>query len=171
MIKHFFTIVFIFFTNASFGQNLTLDQVIGLRTKSLGIVEEFLTSRNWEMITAEDESKELLGEVYFAYKKSTIDDKAESFIKFTYSTRDNFMNRVDIQINTLNKYKSFMTRLKALGYNLKYSKGKDGNIIKVYKGKGLAIEVLSKPHSSDFGTSTTYSFFICEIGLYYLKYE
>lgn len=153
------------------GQNLTLDQVISLRTKSLAGVEEFLTAKNWEMTEANEPEEGTMGSATFAYQKSYYDDKAVSFISYFYSKYSSNSNRVNIQINKTQTYNTFLTRLKALGYKLSSSKVDDGKIVKIYKSKTLTIEVTSATQREDFTTKTTYSFFICNSLDYSLQFE
>jgi len=168
MIKLYTALVTFLFTNFAIGQNLSLDQVLALRTKPLEIVEEYLTSRSWEMLKAEAESNGSLGNVGFAYKKSDISDQAESFIGYIYKSSDSISNRINMQINILSKYNNYMARIRAMGFILRKTQVKEGEVIKVYTGKGVAIEVSTTTHRDELATTTTYSFLICEINEYYI---
>jgi len=168
MIKICAVVITSLFINFAIGQNLSLDQMMALRTKSLAVVEEHLSSLNCEMVMAEAEFNGSLGSVDFAYKKSDISDKAESFIRYIYKTSDSTSNRIKVQINTLGKYNQYMARIKAMGFILRKTEVKEGEIIKVYTGKGVAIEVSTSTNRDELTTTTTYSLLICEINQYYI---
>ena len=145
------------------GQNLTLDQLILLNTKSLAEVEEFLTAKNWEFIKATEPSDGMLGSVTFAYQKHNYDDKASSFLTYYYSKYSKSSTRTNIQINTTTIYNTFLSRLKSLGYKLASSNVEGGDIKKIYKGKSYVIEVTTGAQEEDFATKTTYHFFVQRI--------
>lgn len=57
---------------SSIAQNLTFDEVLSLRKKSLSGVEEYLNARGWKFLeAAEPEGFDKLGNVTFTYKKIT----------------------------------------------------------------------------------------------------
>ena len=146
---------------AGFSQNVTLDELINLRKKNLTIVEETLSSKGWTYINGESPNLYGLGKATFAYKKSTYDDTALSFLTYYYS-EDNSESKITIQINTKDKYNSFLLRLKALGFKLMNSEISEGSIIKNYKVKSTSIKIeisTSKEELSDV-TKTYYHFVI-----------
>lgn len=171
MRKFILLLTFFSATLCSVGQNVTLDQVISLRSKTLADVEEFLTAKNWQLTEATEPADGTMGSTTFAYDKSYYDDKAASFITYFYGKSVLSSNRINIQINKTTTYNTFMTRLKALGYKLSSSKVADGKIVKIYKGKSLTIEVTSGTQQEDFTTKTTYQFFICTSVDYSLQFE
>ncbi len=168
----FLSFLIVFLTCAvTKGQNLTLDQVISLRTKSLAGVEEFLTAKNWQLTEATEPDETTKGTATFAYDKSYYDDKATSFIIYFYGKYSTSSNRVMIQVNKTTTYNTYMARLKAMGYKLTSSKVVDGKIEKIYKSKTLTIEVSTGTQKEDFTTKTTYHFFICNSLDYSLQFE
>jgi len=152
------------------GQNITLDQVINLRTKSLAEVEEFLVSKNWEMVQAKEPSDSTLGMATFSYDKSGYNNKAASFVRYLYNNATSNLNRISIQINKTSIYSSFLVRLKALGFKLTSSKVKDGAIVKLYKDKSLTIEITNATQQENYVTKTAYQFFICNSFDYYIQF-
>jgi hypothetical protein len=160
---------FILFSNFIHAQNLTLDQVMSLRDKSLAEVEEFLTTRNWEMKNATEPDESNLGTASFAFNKNLFDDKATAFITYHYAGNVMF-NRVNIQISTLQAYNLYMSRLKALNYKIVNSKVVSGQIVKVYKGKNLTVRVSSSTYNDEFATRTIYQFFICSSADYEIMF-
>jgi hypothetical protein len=153
-------IIFLAFSSIIKAQNLTIDQVISLRSKPLASVEEFLTSKSWELNNATEPSEETMGMASFAYNKSYYDDKATSFITYFYSSHSDY-KRINIQINKLATYNLYMARLKALNYKLTSSKVINNEIVKIYKGNSLTIQVGTSTQKDDFTTRAVYQFFIC----------
>ncbi|MEM0543810.1 hypothetical protein WFZ85_14410 [Flavobacterium sp. j3] len=146
----------------SFSQNLTLDDLISLRKKKLANLEETLTLKGWSFIKGNEPGYENLGKATFAYKQSSFEDKAESFINYIYSETST-TKRINIQMHKKDKYNLFLTRIKSLGCKLLDSKIDGGNIKKVYQGATLTFMISISTQKDDFSsTSTVYHFLILE---------
>ena len=170
------------------GQNVSIDELISLRAKSLGSVEEFLTARKWEMISATEERVDtvkrldtvtykylktynyFMGNVDFAYKKNTYNESAESFIHFYYQEKFPTSNRLSIQVHTVATYNLYIARIKVLGYKLKKSSVKDGRIIKVYEANKNIIRVTTSIQEQGSSNKTIYSFTIWDSISYQNEY-
>lgn len=171
MVKFFLAFFLISFCTLTKGQNITLDQAISLRKKSLASVEEFLTAKNWEMIEATEKKEDKYGCIKFAYNKKAYDDKAESFIGFFYDTPlpDNYSS-LQIQLSKIKTYNIYVARMKELGYKLEKSFIEEGSVVKVYK-KNETIIVIRVSNQKEYSeTKTIYTFFICHPLIYALQY-
>lgn len=159
--------------NNAFAQNVTIEQVLSLRTKPLSYIDEFLTGKNWELIEANEPSDEKIGELSFAYKKSSIDDTAESFINFYYTNYSVSNNMLSFQVITPSKYNSYLTKIKALGYKLQNSFVDKGELIKVYQKNGITIKIntSTQKDDEDSSTQTTYVFNILTNSMYNIIYN
>ncbi len=155
----------------SFSQKVSIDEIIALRIKSLANVEEYLTVKGWQLTEANEPIDGRLGWATFAYEKSSISDKALSFITYYYDNNSSIFNRINIQVNSSSVYSSFISRLKTLGYKVSSSNVSEGKIVKIYKGKNITIEVKIGTHQDDLVTKTTYQFFICDSFDYSLQFE
>ncbi len=143
-----------------FSQNLTLDEASSLRTKSIGEVEETLTSKNWTLLNAEAPKDGKDGLINFAFSKNSYDDKALAFLWLIYSETTT-VKRVEIQINKKEFYDKYIARIKSLGCKLITSKVKDGEIVKVYRGKSTTFEVTVTTNKElDSETKTVYYLYI-----------
>jgi hypothetical protein len=170
--KIVFLVVIALFNNNCDAQNLTLDQVLNLRTKELSYVDEYLTTKKWSMLSAEEPTDENMGNISFAYNKGIYDDKAESFIDFYYSSISNSYNRIKIQVNKSSNYNIYIARIKALGYKLQKSFVEDGDLVKIYQSSNTTIKVSTSTQKDDFtSTKTTHSFFILTTTSYNLNYN
>jgi hypothetical protein len=159
--KIVFIIIIVLFFNNCEAQNLTLDQVLNLRTKSLSYIDEYLTVKKWSMLSAEEPKDDNLGNISFAYNKGIYDDKAESFINYYYSSISNLYNRISIQVNKVSNYNIYIARIKALGYKLQKSFIEDGDLVKVYQSSNTTIKVSTSTQNDDFiSTKTSYTFSI-----------
>ena len=162
MRKYLILFISIISINNSLGQNITLDEAISLRKKDLAVVEEYLTSKNWSLISAQEPTEDEMGMASFAFEKGLYDDKAQAFITFFYSGRTG-RTRLDVQVHKKDIYTSYISRLKVLGCKLIKSKIEDNKIIKVYRGKTTTIEISVDTQKDSFGsTKTAYHFFITE---------
>lgn len=165
------TLVFILIYSLSFSQNLTLDELIGLRKRDLATVEEKLTLKGWSFIRGEEPQSGNLGKATFAYNKSSYEDKAESFINYLYSDISD-RKRIDIQIVKKEKYNLFLARIKALGCKLIDSNISDGNIKKIYQGATLTFIISIATQKEDYSsTSTLYHFFVIENSDYRINFD
>ena len=165
------TLVFILIYSLSFSQNLTLDELIGLRKRDLATVEEKLTLKGWSFIRGEEPENGNLGKATFAYNKSSYEDKAESFINYLYSDISD-RKRIDIQIVKKEKYNLFLARIKALGCKLIDSNISDGNIKKIYQGATLTFIISIATQKEDYSsTSTLYHFFVVENSDYRINFD
>jgi hypothetical protein len=166
MKKILFTII-ILFPLTIFAQNLSFEQVLSLRTKTLSNLEEYLTSKKWEMLEATEPNENTMGSVDFAYNKSRFDDKAESFINFYYSNGSTKNNRLTIQVNKVSNYNLYLAKIKSLGYKLQRSYVEEGDLIKLYQTNNMTIRIRTSTQSDEFSsTRTTYSFFILPTSSY-----
>lgn len=156
MKKHFLTLFFVALCTLTKGQNISIDQVISLRTQPLASVEEFLTANKWQMIDAKQVSEGSMAT--FAYKKSADSDKAQSFLYVYYL--EHAPNRLRIQMHKADTYNLYLARLKALGYKLKNSYVKDDSIFKIYELNGITVMIETSNHETDSATKTIYVFAI-----------
>lgn len=163
--KKILTIIFYTVVFNSYSQHITLDQLFALRNKNIVEVEDFLSKRNWQLISAEEPANDRFGNVTFAYKKSSYSDNAEAFITYYYSKYQGGTSRILMEFFDLPLYNKNMLRLNELGYSLTSSSVKNGTIEKTYSGKLLTIMTAISPRKESAypnlsQTNTRYSFFI-----------
>lgn len=171
MIKIGITFLFaIICSIVTFGQNISLDELISLSQKNVVNVEEYLTNKQWKVLSIKQGEESKMNVITFSYNKSNYSDKAESFIKYLYSEEIG-TRRINIQINNTSKYNVYLSSLKAKGVRLIDTKIENGSITKVYQGKTLTFMV-STDISSDYmgATSTSYNFFVLENSDYRINF-
>jgi hypothetical protein len=143
-------------------QNLTLDEIISLRKKDIASVEEYLTTKGWEMVSTKEGDIENLSTIDFAFNKSYYEDKAESFFTYFYSEYTG-RSRVNIQIHKSEKYNLLLARIKALGCKLIHSQILDTGIKKVYQGATSTFIINVNTNKEDYNnTKTVYHIFIID---------
>ncbi len=159
-----------FISNA---QNLTIDQVISLRTKSLVYVEEYLAARNWELLSAKDQTRTNFGEIIYSYHRKGLDYKANAFLTFLSHTDYPNSGRVMFQFSNLSKNSLFINRLKMLGFKLADSGIKDGSITKIYKNKTLAIVSTTSIIEDEVSSSSinSYKFYLFDLIDFEINYQ
>lgn len=151
MKKYLLIIIFIF-CNQLFSQNLTIDELINLRDSNISSVEEFLSGKQWKLIKSEEPTERNFGSIMFAYNKSDYDNSATSFVRYIYSNTS-YTRRIGIQINSLEKYNSYLSRIKqVIGCKLISTKINDDGILKVYGCKGITFMVKVKSTSNYYIT-------------------
>lgn len=171
--KILFTLIILFFSLNIFSQNLTLDEVMNLRKKSIANCEEYLTSKNWNLISSKSGKKDYkLGNLIFAYNKNPFDDNAESFIYFYYSDFSD-RKRIKIQLIQPQIYNNYIDRIKSFRCKLIDNKVNDDGIVKTYQGATTTfIITISTPKDVTNSTSSTlYYFLIIDNSDYELNYN
>ncbi len=148
MKKNLFVLFIILSYSLSNAQNLTLAQILDVRKKDLGNAEEYLTSKGWEFLEAEEPEFDKMGSATFTYNKDDMSSRAESFLTFLYSDSAQ-NNRVSIQISKKIKYTEYINSIKSFGCKILSSKVEEGKIVKIYRGATTTFVIKS-------GTSTNY---------------
>jgi hypothetical protein len=82
--------------NSIIAQNLNIQQILNLQKKDFVGVEEYLSEKDWSLLEIEKATDGKLATVIFAYKKSSYNDKAESFLYYFYSDK---RSRINIQVH------------------------------------------------------------------------
>ena len=157
--KKIFSFILFSISTLCNSQNLTLDELVSLRKKSLVSVEESLSVKGWNYIKGDSPEFDKLGSATFAYKKSSYDDKAQSFITYFYSDNST-EKKISIQINSKEKYTSYLTKIKALGCKLIDSEMSEGSIIKTYQGKTTTFKIEVTTVIEEFSSSTKTLYYI-----------
>lgn len=137
----------IFICNITKAQNLTIAQILEIKRKDLGKVEEYLTAKGWQFSEANEPTDDKLGSVIFAYNKSSFSSSAESFINFYY-TNYSPKTRVSIQLHRKNKYSEYLNAINNYGCKLISTKVKEGRLVKIYRGITTTFEVSSTTSSN-----------------------
>lgn len=156
LLTHLFCFIFLI----SYSQNLTFDQFQSLRTKPLNQIEEFLSSKKWELISAIEPSDDSLGKVVFAYERNiNSPNTARNWIKLYLSKKSSFNNQIQIQLNNNKAYQLFLNRLKQLGFIFHNIKVGENGIDKIYKSKmTVCLITLSQIETSNSSQSSVYYF-------------
>ena len=138
MIKNLLLILLSFFgITHSFSQSITIDELISLRKKSIGEVEEALTSKGWVYQSGIQPDEHQLGTVLFASKPNY--HYLQPVIMYLYSSTD--VVRISITGVKKDRYDILLARIKSLGYKLISSKMSRDTLIKIYQGPTLTFEI------------------------------
>lgn len=151
--KHLLLALALLISNSVLSQNLTLAQILEIKKKDLGNAEEYLTSKGWEFLEAEEPTYDKLGNATFTYNKSDMSSRAESFLTFFYSNYSD-KTRISIQVNKKIKYTEYINSIKGYGCKLINSKVEEGKIVKIYRGATTTFEVTSSTSSNFYNEET-----------------
>jgi len=133
----------------TFGQQLTFDQLLLLKSKDLSTVEEFLVERKWSFMGAEEATSESCETAEFAFGQSDFDeDKAVAF--FTY-VNCSYSTRVIYQMHNKTTYMAIVNRIKQLGYKQGATKIEEGGIIKTFLSKAYIVRVRTSTSANAYG--------------------
>ena len=158
-----------FVANTLIGQNLTVGSLIELSKKSLGEVEEDLTSKNWYFFQGRDEKKSVsgffqskeeeksvFGTASFVFDVPNLNEGvlAKYFITYYYSVQKS-ANIVEFTHRNKKIYENFCEQIDNLDFRLFSSYTENGNIIKVYSQGGSIVEITIPPN---FEKENSYKF-------------
>lgn len=149
MRKQYFICIVILSNFIGYAQNLTIDELVDLRKKDLGQVEEYLSTKGWEYLQGDTGGFGELDSATFSYSKSQYNNKAESFITYSYSQLSE-TKRIQIQIHEVEIYNKYLNRIKSYGCKLIKSTMEDGILIKYYQGKTTTFQILVGTQVDDF---------------------
>ena len=151
--KYKIFIVIFSFSSLVSAQNLTLAQLLEIKKMDLGTAEEYLTSKGWEFLDAEEPFDEKLGKASFSFNKSDSSDFSESFLTYLFSEISDF-SRLSIQINNRIKYNEYLNTIKSYGCKLIDSKIENGEIIKIYRGATTTFQFTTAKGSNYYDVET-----------------
>lgn len=144
-----FILVFVFNTSFLCSQNLTMSQILEIKKKDLGNVEEYLTFKGWEYMEASEPTIDKLGVASFSYNKNDMFGKAQSFLTYIYDDYSD-VNEIIIQVNNREKYTEYLTAIKGYGCKMISSKVENENIVKIYRGATITFKVMTSVTKNDF---------------------
>ena len=130
--KKLLLIVFLIFFSWGFGQNLSLSELISLRSVGLETVEIYLTKKGWDFTYAEEEKGEELASINFVYGSQGNFEHGESFIHRLYSS--NGKNRLAIVLGKKTKYLEYLNAVRNFSPNTLFSGQDKGDFMKIYQG-------------------------------------
>ncbi len=153
-----FILVFVFNTSFLCSQNLTMSQILEIKKKDLGNVEEYLTFKGWEYMEASEPTIDKRGVATFSYDKDNMSDKAQSFLTYIYD--DDFgINVIILQIINREKYTEYLTAIKGYGCKMISSKVKNEDIIKIYRGATITFKVTTSITKNGFNQNSAFWMF------------
>ncbi|HQW11554.1 MAG TPA: hypothetical protein PK076_00970 [Saprospiraceae bacterium] len=145
----------------SFSQNLKMSEILEIRGKDIGQIEEYLTAKKWNFIGSEKNN------INFSYNQEIYGSKAESFLKVYFISDNSSLNWLSIQIHKKEKYIEYLNDIKSFGCKLIKSEIKEGNLVKTYKGKTLIFEITVSDNKNSFSNvKSFYDIFVLPIGEY-----
>ncbi len=101
------------YNNSNTGQNVSLDELISLRTQSLNSVGDFLVAKQWHVVRIREQTKTVLGYMSIHYGDSI----PSPYINIEVS-RKLGGNYIEILLHSEKMYLSYIHRLNDLKYNV-----------------------------------------------------
>lgn len=132
-----------------FGQNLSLSQLMSLRTMELDDAETFLTTRGWNYNVGEEETDGKLAAVNFIYSNDGSLQYGEAFLSLMFSSYGT--EKIFLQISKQSKYLEYLNAVKSFKPTLVYTGTKDGDLIKIYQGATTTFKFVTSTGSNRYG--------------------
>lgn len=144
-------LLFVLLASISFGyaQNLSLPQLMSLRTMDLDDAELFLTQKGWSYSKGEAPSEEKFGVLQFVYNSTGDFDFGEAFIWKIYSYDG--INILKAQIGKQSKYLEYLTAVKNYKPELIFSGTEDDELVKVYRGATTTFKFSTSTAENTYG--------------------
>lgn len=149
----------------AFGQNLTLSEILAVRTMDIAEAEEFLIGKGWDFDGAKNEG--FFSVLSFAYKMNSYDGSAESFMDYSYY--DAQFSIISFLTKNENKYMEYLSQIKKRGAKLIASYIDDeGALIKEYQDSTLTytIKIIKAERKPGYKPASIYVFKIYTNELY-----
>ena len=132
-----------------YGQNLSLSQLISLRTMSLDNMENLLNQKGWKFSEAEEQTAESSGLLSFIYSSTNSIQYGESFLsRFTFANGE---DTIWLQISKQNKYLEYLNAVKNFNPTLTFSGIRNGSLVKIYEGATTTFEFETATTKDRFG--------------------
>ncbi|MCT8339887.1 hypothetical protein MG296_07465 [Flavobacteriaceae bacterium TK19130] len=150
--------LFMMFSFGLMGQNLSVEQMLSLSKKDLGLVEDYLSGKNWFFYTGSDETEENYGNVKFVHDRPNykVGDPAIFYITYYFSEAERAQG-VMMRFRSEEAFNNYINQMRELGFDLKESSTDDGDILKIYSNGRYIIEV-TVPPNFDGGKSYAFTF-------------
>lgn len=131
-----------------FGQNLSLSQLISLRTMDLDNMETMLTQKGWKFRKAEQRENSS-GIVSFIYSSTNSLQYGEAFLsRFTF---ENSEDTIWLQISKQAKYLEYLNAVKSFNPTLTFSGTRDSSLVKIYQGATTTFEFEISTTKDNYG--------------------
>ena len=144
-------LLFVLLASFSFGygQNLSLSQLMSIRTMSLDNMETLLNQKDWKFTEAEDYNEESPGLVSFIYSSTNSLEYGEAFLsRFTFANGD---DTIWLQISKQSKYLEYLNAVKSFNPTLIFSGTRNGSLVKIYQGATTTFEFETSTTKDRFG--------------------
>ena len=138
-----------------YAQDISLEQVLSLKSKTLKEVKAYLTSKNWKMTEVMNPSRDLLGSVDFVLYKNKSNDTPVLAISYLYKNSSTDRNRITFKIYNETAFDNYLTQLNSLGFKLQKNDDEASDQEKIYQLNAITIKVKTKAEYLEY-----YSFFI-----------
>lgn len=162
-----FILFFVFLLTSFFvnGQNISLEQLLVLRSKDFEYVDNYLISKQWLLKSSKKETDTSYAQI--TYSPSLIKSETITYITFYKIGSSLNSNRILFQFEDAEYYKSSNNRIVALGYKLLSNRIGDNKIVKVYQKRGVIVEFTALLSDNLFKNQTLYEIFIATLRDYY----
>lgn len=128
--KKVLIIALLFSVSYGFAQNLSLNELISLRTMNLDDVEVLLNEKGWEYTKNWIPKEDLNATLEFTNKVATSNFESPAYIHRYFSSD---YDQISLFIFSQSKYLEYVKAIKASKAKLIYSKNIDGLFFKVYQ--------------------------------------
>lgn len=161
--KRIISLLFILASSVSFSQNVTLEEVIGLKNKNLLEVKNYLKDRNWEIMHEHFSKKLKFGDIRFSFDNENPDREIPLYLTFYHEANEMTKNRVEFEVTSKEKFDSYLTELKSSNFSLINSKTDVNQTVDTFKDEFTTIEVKTIPVENYYGKQVTfYKFYILD---------
>lgn len=144
------------------GQNLTINELIQMESKSRVAIEEFLTNKGWVFLSAEDGGEEKLSEISFTYKKNAYSNKSEAFFAYWYNAKYSY-KAFALQFHNPSKYQVYLSEIKKSGFVITSSEVEGADYIKIYSKGNIEIKITIKESQDSDEYNKTHTNYYIEV--------
>lgn len=134
-----------------FGQNLSLSQLMSIRTMDIEQAEIFLTQKGWRFQNATERTEDTSEKVRFIYSPNNNLELGEAFLTKYISEFGHDSDAIFLQISKQSKYIEYLNFVKNLNLNLIFAGPKDDQLVKIYRGATLTFDFAAGTTTNGYG--------------------
>ncbi len=151
------TVLLMILSMHCFGQNISINDFLQLRTKDNASIESKLQSMKFDLYDSDEMSN---GKTQYTYQNTDAANIATSFqwIDFVYAQDAQWNNRLSFQVQSFDLVKKYLYEIKSLGFYFTAKKIVDRQVFEVYSDGKNTIELITSQSNQANGNTAYFNF-------------
>ncbi|MFV0150266.1 hypothetical protein OBJ95_06600 [Empedobacter falsenii] len=148
-------IITIILSQSSYSQNISFEEIVNLRSKSIGYIDDILLEKEWELIDSEYEDQAGYRQIVYGYNLNHFDLLNTEYLLVFEISNNIENNKITFQTSDKKVYLEYLNNIKSKG-KLFHSRIEDKNVVKFYRNNFANFKVITDTEITDNGLKTKY---------------